>query len=284
MSSSAWRPSAASATSSRPARRWTVRATPRRNSGWSSAHALVAAANAAGQLDAHRALCQKLSAGAKRVFPAEGRVAGQHHVIHLFAEGMRPGGGGRAVRLRQRMGNDLGRHIGLRHHAAEQVVLAAQAEPGRVGSVGYGLARDEVERQIVMRRGIVFAGIGIAQQRRYLPAMRFCEVASWPCGLPDGRCEYTTTMRGPCRGRAMPACAVSGCPDFICCSSQAGIVAGLSACLSAWAAIRRPLTGREKILAKRNGVHIDLNQPARFACRIRVPQYAVRTGTHGGHC
>ena len=37
MSSSAWRPSAASATSSRPARRWTVRATPRRNSGWSSA-------------------------------------------------------------------------------------------------------------------------------------------------------------------------------------------------------------------------------------------------------
>ena len=69
------------------------------------------------------------SPGAQRVGTGEGREPRQHHVCHPLAEFRLPAIRRRRIRMRQAVGDGLGGNERLRHHAAEQVSGAANADP-----------------------------------------------------------------------------------------------------------------------------------------------------------
>ena len=126
---------------------------------------LPRAADAARQLDAHGPVRQQSLAGAARIGDRKRRMTGQHHVANSFGELAAPSRRSRGFMAHQRMRDGLGRDEWERHHAAEQVGFAADAEPPRVvergdGFVGHGVADG------AGRRRRVEVGVEAATQQR----------------------------------------------------------------------------------------------------------------------
>ena len=90
------------------------------------------AAYAASVLDPDRALLEQAKAGLAGIFHAVGREAGQDHLAHAGSEFARPADRCYRVGPHQWMGDGLGADEGVRHHAAEQVVLPADAQAQRI--------------------------------------------------------------------------------------------------------------------------------------------------------
>ena len=117
---------------------------------------LPGTADARHALDSHRPFAKERGSCAARIGGRKRRVAAQHRIARPTREGVRPAFGRNRVAPDQGMRDRLGRDERVRHHAAEEILRATDAESSCLRRQ-QRVVRHEVERMRMGETGVVLA-------------------------------------------------------------------------------------------------------------------------------